>query len=113
MEWNKFFNTLSDKNQGELKSVYWTLQVLSLFGTRYYGLSLVNLFYQLETSSVTNLLLNNPTARIIPYFYIHGSVHHNSIDPTRCNCVQVFIYCKITLHISGVRRTHQQEYIKL
>jgi hypothetical protein len=27
--------------------------------------------------------------------------------------MQVFIYCKITLHISGVHRTHHQEYIKL
>jgi hypothetical protein len=27
--------------------------------------------------------------------------------------MQVFIYCKITLHVSGVRRTHRQEYIKL
>ena len=27
--------------------------------------------------------------------------------------MQVFIYCKITLHVSGVHRTHPQEYIKL
>ena len=27
--------------------------------------------------------------------------------------MQVFIYCKITLHVSGVYRTHHQEYIKL
>ena len=27
--------------------------------------------------------------------------------------IQVFIYCKITLHVSGVYRTHRQEYIKL
>ena len=26
--------------------------------------------------------------------------------------MQVFIYCKITLHVSGVYRTHHQEYIK-
>ena len=26
---------------------------------------------------------------------------------------QVFIYCKYTLHVSGVHRTHHQEYIKL
>jgi len=26
--------------------------------------------------------------------------------------MQVFIYCKITLNISGVYRTHHQEYIK-
>ena len=27
--------------------------------------------------------------------------------------MQVFFYCKITLHVSGVHRTHHQEYIKL
>ena len=27
--------------------------------------------------------------------------------------MQVFIYCKITLHVSGVHRTNPQEYIKL
>ena len=27
--------------------------------------------------------------------------------------MQVFIYCKINLHVSGVHRTHHQEYIKL
>ena len=27
--------------------------------------------------------------------------------------MQVFIYCKITVHVSGVYRTHHQEYIKL
>jgi len=27
--------------------------------------------------------------------------------------MKVFIYCKITLHVSGVYRTHHQEYIKL
>ena len=27
--------------------------------------------------------------------------------------MQVFIYCKITLHVSDAHRTHHQEYIKL
>ena len=27
--------------------------------------------------------------------------------------MQVFIYCKFTLHVSGVHRTHYQEYKKL
>ena len=27
--------------------------------------------------------------------------------------MQVFIYSKITLHVSGVHRTHHQEFIKL
>ena len=37
-------------------------------------------------------------------FYNHGSVHHNSIL-IRFNSMQVFIYCKITLYVSGVYRT--------
>ena len=31
----------------------------------------------------------------------------------RCNSMQVFIYRKITLHVSGVYRSHHREYIKL
>jgi len=27
--------------------------------------------------------------------------------------MQIFIYCKITLHVSGVHLAHHQEYIKL
>jgi hypothetical protein len=27
--------------------------------------------------------------------------------------MQVFIYCKIILHVSGVHRTHHQEYKKI
>jgi len=26
--------------------------------------------------------------------------------------MQIFIYCKVTLHVSGVHRTHHQEYTK-
>jgi len=35
----------------------------------------------------------------------HFSVHRNSMlikNPTRCNSMQIFIYCKVTLHVSGV-----------
>jgi len=48
-------------------------------------------------------------------FYIHGSVHRQSIliRSNKMQLMQVFIYCKITLHVSGVYRTHHQEYIKL
>ena len=48
---------------------------------------------------------------VLPFF-IHGSVHRDSIL-IRCNNMQAFIYCKITLHVSGVYRIHHQEYIKL
>ena len=42
------------------------------------------------------------------------NVYINKIqqDATLCRYLGV-IYCKITLHISGVHRTHHQEYIKL
>ena len=48
-------------------------------------------------------------------FYIQGSVHRKSIliRSNKTNNMQVFIYCKITLHVSGVHRTHHQEYLKL
>ena len=48
-------------------------------------------------------------------FYIQGSVHRNSIL-IRSNKLQQYagIYLlQITLHVSGVHRTHHQEYIKL
>ena len=48
-------------------------------------------------------------------FCIHASVHRHS-TLTRSNkmqLMQVFIYCKIILHVSGVYRTHHHEYIKL
>ena len=35
------------------------------------------------------------------------------IRSNECNNKQVFIYCKITLPVSGVYRIHHQEYIKL
>ena len=41
-------------------------------------------------------------------FYIHGSVRRHSIliISNKMQQMQVFIYCKITLHVSGVHRTH-------
>ena len=34
-------------------------------------------------------------------------------NPTRCKSMHIFIYCYITLHVSGVHCAHHQEYIKL
>ena len=32
-------------------------------------------------------------------------------NPTRCNSLQSHLfYCKVTVHVSGVHRTHHQEY---
>ena len=47
-------------------------------------------------------------------FYIHSSVHRSS-KLIRSNKMQQYsgIYCKITLHVSGIHRAHHQEYIKL
>jgi len=30
------------------------------------------------------------------------SLQRGLIDPTRCNSMHIFIYCKVTLHVSGV-----------
>jgi len=49
------------------------------------------------------------------FFYIHGSVHRKSIL-IRSNKMQKYAgiyYCKIILYVSGVYRTHRQEYTKL
>ena len=46
-------------------------------------------------------------------FYIHGSLNRDSV---RSNEMQQYagVYLqKITLHVSGVYRTHHQEYIKV
>ena len=48
-----------------------------------------------------------------PFFkktYCNSLVSNVNKNPTRCNSMQIFIYCKITLHVSGVHRTHHQEY---
>jgi len=48
-------------------------------------------------------------------FYMHGSVHRDSVL-VRSNEMQQYAgvsYCKVTLHVSGAYRTHHQEYIKL
>ena len=52
---------------------------------------------------------------ILREFYIHGSVHRHStlIRSNKIQQMQVFIYCTITLHVSGVYSTHHQQYIKL
>jgi len=41
-------------------------------------------------------------------FYIHGPVRRHSvlIKSNKVYQMQVFIYCLITLHVSGVYRTH-------
>jgi len=45
---------------------------------------------------------------VVPCFVILGWR-----NPTRCNSMQIFIYCLITLHVLGILRTHHQEYIKV
>jgi hypothetical protein len=50
-------------------------------------------------------------------FYVHGSVHHESIlwksNEMQQVAVPILFHCKITLHVSGALCTHRQEYIKL
>jgi len=47
-------------------------------------------------------------------FYVHISMHHKSmyLEVQRnadLNSLYIF-YCQVTLHVSGVSRTHHQEY---
>ena len=45
---------------------------------------------------------------------LENSVNRYYSKPTRRNCSQsILLYCRITLHVSGVVHTHHQEYIKL
>ena len=41
---------------------------------------------------------------------VDGNYFNINKNPTRCNSMQIFIYCRVTLHVSGVHRTHHQEY---
>jgi len=41
-------------------------------------------------------------------FFLVSGIKVNK-NPTRCNSMQIFIYCKVTLHVSGVT-AHHQEY---
>ena len=54
---------------------------------------------------------------VIQKFYIHGFVHRNSIllryDKTQQYVGIYLLQNHCTLHVSGVHRTHHQEYIKL
>ena len=48
-------------------------------------------------------------------FYIHGAVHRDSIliRPKKMQQYAGIYLLQIALHVSGVHRTHHQEYIKL
>ena len=58
---------------------------------------------------------NTNTQTQVSQFYIHGSVHRDSTNKIQqdANNMQVFIYSKITLHVSGAHRAYLQEYKKL
>ena len=52
---------------------------------------------------------------VVKKFYIHSSMHRHSIllISNKMQLIKLFIYFKITLHVSGVNHTNQQEYIEL
>ena len=60
-------------------------------------------------------MIPEPVCEYYQDFYIHGSVHRHSIliRSNKMQLMQIFIYYKITLRVSGFYRTHYQEYIKL
>ena len=86
------------------------------------------LYYQLHTYSVCHTKLYKLVRQHVSAYF---SGHHLRcwldnqqwarrqglgsilIRSNKMQLMQVFIYCKITLHVSGVYRTHHQEYIKL
>ena len=60
-------------------------------------------------------LASGRSVAYIKKFYIHGSVHRNSIL-IRSNKMEQyagFYLLQITVHVSGVYRNHHLEYIKL
>jgi hypothetical protein len=74
--------------------------------------------YIRTTKVLENLQIMHPhhnEGNFVSDFYIHGSAHRHSIliRTNKMQLMQVFICCKITLHVLGVYRTHHQEYIKL
>ena len=54
----------------------------------------------------------HPSSRVLKTVTAASGTGHNTgtatslqrglIDPTRCNSMQIFIYCKVTVHVSGV-----------
>jgi len=40
-----------------------------------------------------------------PAYFYNCSTKNINKNPTRCNSTQIFIYCKVTLHVSGVLKT--------
>jgi len=47
------------------------------------------------TNELPQLINHTHTHTIYIYIYVNK-------NPTRCNIMQIFIYCKVTLHVSGV-----------
>ena len=72
-------------------------------------------FYRQICKKITEMPVFLKIRTVVAEFYIHDSVHRDSIliRSNEIQHMQVFIYCKITLHVLGVYRTHRQEYIKL
>jgi len=64
---------------------------------------------------LSNVLSYEIKRNVVFVFYIHGSVHRCSILITSNEMQQYTgIYLlQITLHVSGVYRTHHQEHVKL
>ena len=66
---------------------------------------------------VINVSISSVITRIYySEFYIHGSVHNNSVL-IRSNKIQqyasIYLLQNLSLHVSGIHCTHHQENIKL
>jgi len=53
------------------------------------------------------------TGRILSQFYVHTSVHVFNLEEQQDAVLSslYLFYFEVTLHVSGVSRTHHQEYI--
>jgi len=120
-----------NKNYHEKRKAYWCVSCLNLFKQRLIDVTTFRLSKSLISRSVPFRRINNfgsiftnrldrgtYETKLPTYFFIfYLSYHFNfssgaqnfpfivNKNPTSCNSMQIFIYCKVTLHVSGVTAT--------
>ena len=90
-----------------------TKQSLPVLKVNTNWLSLVEPTEQVSCSYVYILsFLADDKSRILCLWFRTSLIYINNC-PTRCNTIVYLLFCKFTLHVSGVNHTHYQEYTKL
>jgi len=69
--------------------------------------------YLLQNYSTCFGCLSNPSSGVLQTITAASGTGHSVRATTFRQCGLIRPRCKITLHVSGVYRTHHQEYIKL